>query len=75
MIVGWLVWDSYQDCGNSVIIDFMLVDGIVLGCIFVCYQGVEVGIVEDVSLSKDLCKIEVCVSIKLDMEDVLCEEM
>lgn len=38
------------------------------------YQGVEVGTVEDVSLSKDLRKIEVRVSIKSDMEDALREE-
>lgn len=75
MIVSWLIWDSYQDWGNIVIIDFMLVDGIVLGCTFVCYQGVEVGIVQDISFSDDFCKIEVKVSIKFDMKDVLCEEI
>lgn len=75
MIVSWLIWDSYQDWGNIVIIDFMLVDGIVSGCMFVCYQGVEVGIVQDISFSDDFCKIEVKVSIKFDMKDVLCEEI
>ncbi|HCC1303778.1 TPA: MCE family protein, partial [Salmonella enterica subsp. enterica serovar Paratyphi C] len=56
MIAGWLVWDSYQDRGNSVTIDFMSADGIVPGRTPVRYQGVEVGTVEDVSLSKDLRK-------------------
>ncbi|EOM6914773.1 MlaD family protein [Salmonella enterica subsp. enterica serovar Schwarzengrund] len=74
MIAGWLVWDSYQDRGNSVTIDFMSADGIVPGRTPVRYQGVEVGTVEDVSLSKDLRKIEVRVSIKSDMEDALREE-
>ncbi|WP_366541513.1 MlaD family protein, partial [Salmonella enterica] len=73
MIAGWLVWDSYQDRGNSVTIDFMSADGIVPGRTPVRYQGVEVGTVEDVSLSKDLRKIGVRVSIKSDMEDALRE--
>lgn len=52
----------------------MSADGIVPGRTPVRYQGVEVGTVEDVSLSKDLRKIEVRVSIKSDMEDALREE-
>jgi paraquat-inducible protein B len=35
------------------------------------YQGVEVGTVQDISLSKDLSKIEVSASIKRDMKDAL----
>ncbi len=31
MIAGWLIWDSYQDRGNTVTIDFMSADGIVPG--------------------------------------------
>ena len=37
------------------------------------YQGVEVGTVQDISLSDDLRKIEVKVSIKSDMKDALRE--
>ena len=43
MIAGWLIWDSYQDRGNTVTIDFMSADGIVPGRTPVRYQGVEVG--------------------------------
>lgn len=75
MIVSWLIWDSYQDRGNIVIIDFMSADGIVLGRTFVRYQGVEVGIVQDISFSDDFRKIEVKVSIKFDMKDALREEI
>ena len=64
MIAGWLIWDSYQDRGNTVTIDFMSADGIVPGRTPVRYQGVEVGTVQDISLSDDLRKIEVKVSIK-----------
>ena len=62
MIAGWLIWDSYQDRGNTVTIDFMSADGIVPGRTPVRYQGVEVGTVQDISLSDDLRKIEVKVS-------------
>ncbi|WP_250217015.1 MlaD family protein, partial [Escherichia coli] len=61
---GWLIWDSYQDRGNTVTIEFMSADGIVPGRTPVRYQGVEVGTVQDISLSDDLRKIEVKVSIK-----------
>lgn len=74
MIAGWLIWGSYQDRGNTVTIDFMSADGIVPGRTPVRYQGVEVGTVQDVSLSDDLRKIEVKVSIKSDMKDALREE-
>lgn len=30
MIAGWLIWGSYEDRGNTVTIDFMSADGIVL---------------------------------------------
>lgn len=68
MIAGWLIWDSYQDRGNTVTIDFMSADGIVPCRTPVRYQGVEVGTVQDISLSDDLRKIEVKVSIKSDMK-------
>ncbi|HFW8740894.1 TPA: lipid-binding membrane homeostasis protein YebT [Shigella flexneri] len=74
MIAGWLIWDSYQDRGNTITIDFMSADGIVPGRTPVRYQGVEVGTVQDISLSDDLRKIEVKVSIKSDMKDALREE-
>lgn len=51
----------------------MSADGIVPGRTPVRYQGVEVGTVQDVSLSDDLRKIEVRVSIKSDMKDALRE--
>lgn len=51
----------------------MSADGIVPGRTPVRYQGVEVGTVQDISLSDDLRKIEVKVSIKSDMKDALRE--
>ncbi|HFZ8993138.1 TPA: MlaD family protein [Citrobacter freundii] len=74
LIAGWLVWNSYEDRGTTVTIDFMSADGIVPGRTPVRYQGVEVGTVQDISLSDNLRKIEVRVSINSDMKDALREE-
>jgi paraquat-inducible protein B len=74
MIAGWLIWNSFEDRGNTITIDFMSADGIVPGRTPVRFQGVEVGTVQDISLSKDLNKISVSASIKGDMKDALRKE-
>lgn len=74
LIASWLIWTTYQERGNTVTIDFISADGIVAGRTPVRYQGVEVGTVQSISLSDDLRKIEVKVSIKSDMKDALRED-
>ncbi|WP_297203047.1 PqiB family protein [uncultured Pluralibacter sp.] len=74
LIAGWLIWTTYQDRGTTVTIDFMSADGIVAGRTPVRYQGVEVGTVQEISLGKNLNKIEVKVSIKNTMKDSLRED-
>ncbi|PNS12867.1 MCE family protein [Mixta theicola] len=74
MIAGWLLWTNYQERGTTVTIDFAQADGIVPGRTPVRYQGVEVGTVQGISLSDDLRKIKVRVSIKSDMRDALRED-
>ena len=64
LIAGWLIWTSYQDRGTTIVIDFQSANGIVPGRTPIRYQGVEVGTVENISLSKDLSKIEVSASVK-----------
>ncbi|MEB4676114.1 MlaD family protein [Enterobacteriaceae bacterium G50] len=71
MIAGWLIWNSYEDRGTTITIDFMSADGIVPGRTPVRYQGVEVGTVQEIRLTDDLNRIEVKASIKSDMEDAL----
>jgi paraquat-inducible protein B len=71
MIAGWLIWNSYEDRGTTITIDFMSADGIVPGRTPVRYQGVEVGTVQEIRLTEDLNRIEVKASIKSDMEDAL----
>ena len=74
LIAGWLIWNTYEDRGTTVTIDFMSADGIVAGRTPVRYQGVEIGTVQEIRLSDDLKKIEVKVSIKSDMKDALRSE-
>lgn len=71
MIAGWLIWNTYEDRGNTITIDFMSADGIVPGRTPVRYQGVEVGTVQEVRLTKNLNRIQVTASIKGDMKDAL----
>lgn len=71
MIASWLIWTSYSDRGTTITIDFQSANGIVPGRTPIRYQGVEVGTVQNISLSKDLSKIEVSASVKSDMKDAL----
>lgn len=71
MIAGWLIWNSYEDRGTTITIDFMSADGIVAGRTPIRYQGVEVGTVQQIRLGENLNKIEVVASIKADMKDSL----
>ncbi|MBJ7220624.1 MULTISPECIES: PqiB family protein [unclassified Brenneria] len=71
MIAGWLVYTNQQERGTTVTIDFVSADGIVAGRTPVRYQGVEVGTVQNITLSDDLRTIQVEASIKSDMKDAL----
>ncbi|CNE97778.1 MlaD family protein [Yersinia nurmii] len=73
LIAGWLVYTNWQDRGAEVTIDFQSAAGIVAGRTPIRYQGVEVGTVQSISLSKDLRSIVVTASIKNDLEDSLRE--
>lgn len=73
LIAGWLVYNNWQERGTEVTIDFQSAAGIVAGRTPVRYQGVEVGMVQSISLDDDLRNIKVTASIKNDMEDSLRE--
>ena len=73
LIAGWLIYDNYQERGDTVTIDFQSAAGIVAGRTPVRYQGVDVGTVQSISLSKDLRSIVVEASIRSDLEDALRE--
>ncbi len=71
MIAGWLLYTNQQERGTTVTIDFISSDGIVAGRTPVRYQGVEIGTVQNISLSEDLRTIQVEASIKSDMKEAL----
>ncbi|CAO96558.1 PqiB family protein [Erwinia tasmaniensis] len=73
MIAGWLIWSNYQQRGTTITIDFATADGIVPGRTPVRYQGVEVGLVEGISMTDDLRTIKIKASIKSDMREALRE--
>lgn len=74
LIAGWLIWTNYQERGTTVTIDFATADGIVPGRTPVRYQGVEVGLVQGISMTDDLRTIKIKASIKSDMRDALRED-
>jgi len=74
LIAGWLIWTNYQERGTTVTIDFATADGIVPGRTPVRYQGVEVGLVQGISMTDDLRTIKIKASIKSDMKDALRED-
>ncbi|MFS2225554.1 MlaD family protein [Pantoea sp. B65] len=74
LIAGWLLWTNYQERGTTITIDFVSADGIVPGRTPIRYQGVEVGLVQGISMTDDLRTIKIKASIKNDMKDALRDE-
>jgi len=74
LIAGWLIWTNYQERGTTITIDFATAEGIVPGRTPVRYQGVEVGLVQGISMTDDLRTIKIKASIKSDMRDALRED-
>ncbi|MBP2166974.1 paraquat-inducible protein B [Erwinia toletana] len=71
LIACWLLWTNYQERGTTITIDFVSADGIVPGRTPIRYQGVEVGLVQGISMTDDLRTIKIKASIKSDMKDAL----
>lgn len=73
LIAGWLLYSNYLERGTTVTIEFQSAAGIVAGRTPVRYQGVDVGTVQSISLSKDLRTILVEASVKNELADSLRE--
>ena len=56
---GWLWWKAVQDRGPSILISFETADGLVSGKTKVKYNDIEIGEVEDVTITSDLAGVEV----------------
>lgn len=59
LLAGWLVTKAIHDAGQRVQIYFSDAQGLVAGRTTIRYQGLEVGMVRDINLSKDLSNIYV----------------
>lgn len=63
IVAGWLLYKAVNEGGERIQIHFNDAVGLVAGRTTIRYQGLEVGIVRDVTLSKDLKSIYVSADI------------
>lgn len=70
-IAGWLLYQHWEEQGTEVNIEFSSAPGVVSGRTPIRYQGVEVGLVQSVTISEDMKKIIVKASINKDMRAAL----
>ncbi|MBW3696997.1 MCE family protein [Vibrio sp. T187] len=73
VLAGWLVVKSIHDAGQRVQIYFSDAAGLVAGRTTIRYQGLEVGMVRDITLSKDLTNIYVDADIYPEAAKLLTE--
>ncbi len=59
LVVTWMVFKGFQDAGERVQIYFTDAQGLVAGRTAIRYQGLEIGMVKDINLAKDLQSIYV----------------
>ena len=70
-IASWLLFQHWQEKGVQITIDFQSASGIVSGRTPIRYQGVDVGIVQDVTLSNDLRRVIVTADIRKNLANAL----
>lgn len=70
-IAGWLLFQHWLERGTEITIEFTSAPGVVANRTPIRYQGVEVGLVQSVSISKDMKNIIVTASINKDMRSAL----
>ena len=59
LVVTWMVFKGLQDAGERVQIYFTDAQGLVAGRTAIRYQGLEIGMVKNINLAKDLQSIYV----------------
>ncbi|NOH96241.1 MlaD family protein [Vibrio sp. 99-70-13A1] len=74
LLAGWLVMKSIHDAGQRVQIYFSDAAGLVAGRTTIRYQGLEVGMVRDITLSEDLSNIYVDADIYPEAKKLLSKE-
>lgn len=70
-IASWLLFQHWQDKGIQITIDFQSASGIVSDRTPIRYQGVDIGIVKDITLSDDLRRVIVTADIRKDLATAL----
>lgn len=74
VLAGWLVVQSISESGQRIQIYFSDAAGLVAGRTTIRYQGLEVGMVRDINLSKDLSNIYVSADIYPEAAKLLGED-
>lgn len=70
---GWLVYSALMEAGERVQIYFDDAQGLIAGRTTIRYQGLEVGMIKNITLSKDLSNIYVDADIYPEATDLLRE--
>lgn len=70
-IAGWLLFQHWVERGTDITIEFTSAPGVVANRTPIRYQGVEVGLVQSVAISKNMKTIIVTASINKDMRPAL----
>ena len=74
VLAGWLVFKAIQDAGQRVQIYFSDAQGLIAGRTTIRYQGLEVGMVKNISLAEDLQSIYVDADIYPEATKLLTKE-
>lgn len=70
-IAGWLLFQHWVERGTDITIEFTSAPGVVANRTPIRYQGVEVGLVQSVAISKNMKTIIVTASVNKDMRPAL----
>ncbi|MEQ4651186.1 MlaD family protein [Providencia rettgeri] len=70
-IAGWLLFQHWAERGTDITIEFTSAPGVVANRTPIRYQGVEVGLVQSVAISKNMKTIIVTASVNKDMRTAL----
>ncbi|CAG9417546.1 PqiB family protein [Providencia alcalifaciens] len=71
MIAGWLLFQQWVERGTQITIQFSSASGVVAGRTPIRYQGVDVGMVQTVSISGDMKSVIVTANVNKDMRSAL----
>ena len=74
LIGGWLAWKAFSEQGPTITISFKSAEGLEAGKTKIKYKDVEIGLVNNVELSKDLTHIMVTAQLVKGAEEYLTDK-